>query len=203
MFSGIVEEVARVQSIEMKSKSGARLVIKSDLDHAETGIGDSIAINGVCLTVVAMQDGLLEFDLVHETLRCSSLGQLTAGSHVNLERSLAVGQRVSGHFVFGHVDGVVTLAEKSQQESETTLRWKTPESLMPYIATKGSIAIAGVSLTVGEVGNDFFSVYIIPHTLEKTTLGEISIGQTVNIEVDMLARYVVNAIKVEKEIKNV
>ena len=194
MFSGIVEEACRVQSFAI-AESSKRLIVESTLDHSETELGDSIAINGVCLTVVARDKGLLSFDVAEETLRRTTLGSLSEGSSVNIERSLAVGDRISGHFVFGHVDTTAELVAKESEGVNTILTWKLPKEYMRFEATKGSISISGVSLTVGEVTQDTFRVYVIPHTFEKTNLDSIAIGDSVNIEVDMLARYVVNALE--------
>lgn len=194
MFSGIVEESATVHLYD-GDRQPARLVLRSKLDHAETKLGDSICTGGVCLTVVAKEsdkDGatLLSFDLADETLRKSTHGQLAAGQRVNLERSLSVGSRLHGHFVFGHVDGVIELVSRTPDGACDRLEWKAPSELMKYIAPKGSVSLSGVSLTVGEVSEDSFSVYIVPHTDEVTTLSECQPGDKVNIEIDMLARYV-------------
>ncbi|MCB0333108.1 MAG: riboflavin synthase [Bdellovibrionales bacterium] len=194
MFSGIVEESARVHHFDHE-RQPARLVIESALDHSETKLGDSICIGGVCLTVVQKeQEGntktLLSFDLADETLRKSTHGTLVDGQHVNLERSLSIGSRLHGHFVFGHVDGVIELVSRTPDGACDRLEWRAPTSLMKYIAPKGSASLSGVSLTVGEVTQDTFSVYIVPHTDEVTTLSECQPGDKVNIEIDMLARYV-------------
>lgn len=188
MFSGIVEEKALVA--EISKVDPLRIVVQSSLNHSKTLIGDSISINGVCLTVVDNQSGTLAFDLLEETLRCTCLGQLSPGSFVNLERSLKIGDRVHGHFVFGHVDQVITLKNRSYDGTSHRLLWTLPESLRALVVQKGSVSINGVSLTVGEVSKEDFSVYIIPHTANLTVLGEMVEGQQANLEVDMLARYV-------------
>lgn len=189
MFSGIVEECAEV--IELKEAHPAsRLVIRSGLDHEETCLGDSIAISGVCLTVVENKNGLLSFELASETLRRTTLGELARGSPVNLERSLRVNSRLHGHFVFGHVDSVISLLARERDGECDKLVWELPAPLRGFIAPKGSISISGVSLTVGEVLEDRFSVYIIPHTAHLTTLGTLKAGASANVEIDMLARYV-------------
>ncbi|MCO6431295.1 MAG: riboflavin synthase [Deltaproteobacteria bacterium] len=193
MFTGIIEERAVVTKMEIAA-SGASLQVRSSLGHAETGLGDSIAINGVCLTVVAIDSGLLKFDVSNETLRCSNLGQLSEGSEVNLERSLKAGERISGHFVFGHVDCVVQLRERRAEGDAAVLWWSLPAEFQPYIAEKGSVALNGVSLTVVNVEKERFSVCIIPHTASLTNLQSLQPGDTVNLEVDMLARYAVNAL---------
>lgn len=191
MFSGIVEELADVVSFE-RVGSGAKLTVKSGLNHSETKLGDSICINGVCLTVIDQSEGQLSFELAEETLRRSSLGDLVAGGLVNLERSLQVGDRISGHFVFGHVDGEAELVARVKEGNSERYTWRVSPDLLPFIAEKGSISLSGVSLTVGEVTSEGFSVYIIPHTADVTLLGSMKPGGVVNVEVDMLARYVAN-----------
>jgi riboflavin synthase len=189
MFSGIVEESAQVVSIE-KTREPVRLVIKSGLDHASTKLGDSICISGVCLTVVAKNSGNLSFDLAQETLRRSTLGSLSAGDRVNLERSLQLGDRLHGHFVFGHVDATIELVSRTNDGKCDRLEWKFPKELRSYFASKGSVSISGISLTLGEVTDTTFSVYIIPHTSEVTILSSIKVGGAANLEIDMLSRYV-------------
>ncbi|MBN8548631.1 MAG: riboflavin synthase [Deltaproteobacteria bacterium] len=189
MFSGIVEESAQVVSIE-KTKEPVRLVVKSGLDHAATKLGDSICISGVCLTVVARDGGTLSFDLAQETLRRSTLGSLKNGDRVNLERSLQLGDRLHGHFVFGHVDATAELVSRTNDGKCDRLEWKFPPELRPYFASKGSVSISGVSLTLGEVTDTTFSVYIIPHTSDITILSSIPVGGKANLEIDMLSRYV-------------
>jgi riboflavin synthase len=193
MFSGIVEEKAQVLRVEKKTGS-CRIVVDSRIDHQETKIGDSIAVDGVCLTVVWKDSGELHFDVSQETLRKSTLADLQDGGKVNLERSLVVGGRVHGHFVFGHVDTTARLISRTEEGDSIKMTWSLPQEIRKYIAPKGSVALAGVSLTVGEVDLKVFSVYLIPHTLKATTLSDIKIGQKVNIEVDMLARYVDSAL---------
>jgi riboflavin synthase len=188
MFSGIVEESAQVASFSRGSRN--RLVIKSHLDHSATKIGDSIAIEGVCLTVVGCSDGELEFDLSDETVRRSTLGALYTGTKVNLERSLKLGERVHGHLVFGHVDGIVTLVARRRERNGERFLWRYPVELAHSVVAKASVSIAGVSLTIGEVERDKFSVYVIPHTAAVTTLEHRRPGDMANIELDMLARYV-------------
>ena len=193
MFSGIVEEAGEV--IELKKESSPyRLIIKTSLDITDTNLGDSICVQGVCLTVVAKivapPGGMLSFDVVPETLRRSTLGSLQVGDSVNLERSLKLGARLHGHFVFGHVDGTARLVSKLKEGKDSVkLTFRYPPELRKFLAKKGSIAISGVSLTLGEVGAESFSVYLVPHTLNVTTLSSLQIGGKVNVEIDMLARY--------------
>jgi len=188
MFSGIIEESAVVQQF-IQTTEPFRLTVTSELDHSDTGVGDSICIDGVCLTVVELRDGTLSFDLARETVRRSTLGDLKSGDRVNLERSLKLGGRLHGHFVSGHVDGVITLKSRENDGNCDRLVWDFPSELAPYFATKGSVSISGISLTVGEVSELSFSVYIVPHTADVTTLNRLKPGDRANVEVDMLARY--------------
>lgn len=189
MFSGIIEESARVSDI-LTQGALTRLRIKSELDHSDTKIGDSIAIEGVCLTVVHIDSGLLDFELLEETLRRSTLGTLSAGAAVNLERSIRVGDRIHGHFVFGHVDGTARVLARTADGECERYALSMPPGLSGMIVPKGSVSLAGTSLTVGEVDAESFSVYIIPHTAAVTTLPLRQPGDSVNVEVDMLARYI-------------
>ena len=177
MFTGIVREVGTVASFD-----GARLVVETGTD---AGIGDSVAIAGVCLTVAGRENGTLAFDVVPETLDRTTLGRLTAGARVNVEPSLRAGDPLGGHIVQGHVDGVGSLRERGE------LTWfdAAPE-IVRYCVEKGSIAVDGTSLTVAAVDDDGFAVALIPHTLEATTLGSLEPGDPVNLEVDVLAKYV-------------
>lgn len=189
MFSGIVEEAALVSAFEARSAPAA-LVVESVVVDDSTRVGDSICIDGVCLTVLEHKGRCLRFELAPETLRRSALGSLAAGRRVNLERSLKVDGRVHGHFVFGHVDGVAKLLARTRDGECVRLAFELPSDLSPLVAPKGSISVSGVSLTVGEVKPGEFSVYLLPYTLRQTTLGELQVGEQVNLEVDMLARYV-------------
>lgn len=193
MFSGIVEESAIVRRIEGGSAL-KNIYIESILDHDDTKIGDSICIDGVCLTVTKKEVGVLCFDASSETLRRSTLGSLRPGDKVNLERSLILGGRVHGHLVFGHVDCVVPLIARRQDGESLRLEWRVPIDMRKYLTPKGSVSISGVSLTIGEVAKTSFSIYAIPHTLSVTTLSNIGVGQKANLEVDMLARYVQEAL---------
>ncbi|MGN6798632.1 MAG: riboflavin synthase [Gaiellaceae bacterium] len=178
MFTGLVREVGTVCSMD-----GGRLVVDTTID-AE--LGDSVAVDGVCLTVVATDGGSLAFDAVPETLSRTSLGDLTAGSGVNLEPALRVGDALGGHYVQGHVDGVGTF-----RGVEDGLHWfDAPAEINRYVVEKGSIAVQGTSLTVAGVDDAGFAVALIPHTLEVTTLGRLEPGARVNLEADVLAKYV-------------
>ncbi len=197
MFSGIVEERAVVVSLT-KGKQSGRIAIKSGMDQRETRLGDSIAIDGVCLTVVEANGGELIFDVGSESFRRTSLGSLKPGDKVNLERALKVGERIHGHLVLGHVDGVVALLSRTTEGNTEKYVWELPRALKPFVAEKGSVSLAGVSLTVGEVAGDRFAIYIIPHTAALTNLSSVRPGQQVNMEVDMMARYVHSVISGER-----
>jgi riboflavin synthase len=184
MFTGIVEQMGEVQS------GGTRLAVRTPL-AAELERGDSIAVNGVCLTAVDITRDGFEADVMEETLARSSLGRLCEGDRVNLELALRVGDRLGGHFVQGHVDATGSVDSIEQREHSRVVRVSAPPEILRYVVEKGSIAIDGVSLTVVDVDDEGFSVSLIPETLERTTLGEVSPGDPVNLEVDMLAKYAV------------
>jgi riboflavin synthase len=189
MFTGIVEEAGTVVTLQ-RGAASARITVQAPLVSQNTKLGDSIAINGVCLTVVEAASRRLSFEAVPETMRLTSLGRLKPGDRVNLERALAVGQRLGGHFVQGHVDGTGTLAAVTESDNARILRIEAPPDLMRYLAAKGSIALDGISLTVVDVLPASFTVWIIPHTFANTTLGDRRVGDALNIEVDMLAKYI-------------
>jgi riboflavin synthase len=184
MFTGIVEERGRVRSV------GGPLEVEATTVAADSSIGDSIAVNGVCLTVTNRDDGRLTFDLAEETLERSTLGTLAEGDPVNLERPVTLLSRLGGHLVQGHVDGVGIVEEIRKAEGGETMRISIAPSLLSYVVEKGSIAVDGVSLTVASTENGTFSVALVPHTLAATTLGSVSVGDRVNLEVDILAKYV-------------
>ena len=189
MFSGIVELLGTVIQL-ISDPPGVRLVVDAGQIGEGTKIGDSIAINGCCLTVVDVQGSRLGFDAGAETLSRTNLGRLAPGSRVNLERSLQVGDRLGGHFVTGHIDGVGHLQQRIDDENWSTFWFQVPERLVKQMASKGSIAVDGVSLTLVDVEPDRFSVALIPHTLDVTTLGPLTNGDPVNLETDVLAKYV-------------
>lgn len=189
MFTGLVETMGRIDSI-LDQPPGKRLSIESGVVAEDAKIGDSICINGCCLTVVEMDGSRLDFEAGEETLTRTNLGELVVHSEVNLERSLAVGQRLGGHYVSGHVDAVGTLAERRDDPPWSHLRFEIPQRLASQVAAKGSIAVDGISLTVVDAGEDWFTVALIPHTLDVTTLGKRTPGDRVNIETDILAKYV-------------
>jgi len=190
MFTGLVEELGSVVAVT-PAEGGARIRIEAGhvLDGAE--LGDSIAVNGPCLTVVALGDGWWEADAVIETLERTTLGALTAGDPVNLERPRRVGDRLDGHIVQGHVDGVGTVAAvEPQPDGSTRFTVDAAPDLLRYIVEKGSITVDGISLTVTRANDASFAVVLVPHTLDVTTLGSALPGTPVNLEVDVLAKYV-------------
>jgi riboflavin synthase len=189
MFTGLVETVGTVAEIRPEPPGVLLAIATGPLTHA-AAIGDSVCLNGCCLTVVAVSGSRLEFQAGAETLSRTNLGRLLPGDAVNIERSLAVGDRMGGHFVTGHIDGQGMLAERTDEGDWSTCWFRAAESLLRQVAEKGSIAVDGVSLTVVDVRDDRFSVAIIPHTLAKTTLGRLAIGASVNLETDILAKYV-------------
>lgn len=189
MFTGIVEELGTVSAVKSLGDS-TRLSIKADRVLSDVHPGDSIAVNGVCLTVVDPARAEFCADVMQETLDRSSLGQLTAGAPVNLERAMRADGRFGGHIVQGHVDGVATISEISPSENWTVMTFNASPELCHYLVTKGSITLDGVSLTLVRVTENSFSVSLIPTTLRETTLGGKSPGEIVNVEVDVLAKYV-------------
>ena len=189
MFTGLVEATGRVATIEAKG-GDVRLRIASDtLGFGDVQLGDSIAVNGVCLTVVAFDAQGFDADVSTETLSRTTLGAWSAGRLVNLEKSLRFGDRVGGHLVSGHVDGVGRVLSIEADARATRWRFAMPRALSRFVAEKGSIAIDGVSLTVNAVGDGHFDVALIPHTQTVTAFAETAVGSTVNLEVDLLARY--------------
>ena len=190
MFTGIIAAVGQLKSLESRGGDIRLHIDPAKLDLTDVKLGDSIAVNGVCLTVVEMASRSLQFDVSQETLQRTSLGQLKKGSEANLEKALAVGDRLGGHMVSGHVDGLGEVISKTASARSWQYKIKAPAELERYIAEKGSITIDGVSLTVNGVFDGGFDINIIPHTLEETIIKHYQTGTKVNLEVDMLARYV-------------
>jgi riboflavin synthase len=188
MFTGIIEKTARVIAVTPGPRF-VRLVLASD--YADVVHGESIAINGVCLTVAELTAGELHFDVITETLAKTNLGMLKTGDHVHVERSLRVGDRISGHFVQGHVDGPAKLVEQTNNASEVRLRLRVAPDLAPFIAPKGSVTIDGVSLTVAALDGDTFEVALIPTTVQLTHLLDRPIGWPFNFEADIIGKSVV------------
>jgi riboflavin synthase len=187
VFTGLVEEKGTLLSRTPRGP-GARVRIACTL--APLALGDSVSVDGVCLTVDALADGAFEADCSQETLARTTLGSVSLGGAVNLERAMALGARMGGHIVSGHVDGTGSVAERRPLGEALVVTFTMPRELACYVAEKGSICVNGVSLTVNSAGADRFSVALIPHTLHKTTLDGIAVGARVNLEVDLLARYV-------------
>ncbi len=189
MFSGIVEALGTVAEL-CSEPPGCRLIIREEKIAAETSVADSICVNGCCLTVVETDDETMHFEAGPETLSRTNLGELVPGSPVNLERALAVGDRLGGHFVSGHIDGVGSLLARHDEGEWSTFWFKVASQLSAQMAPKGSIAVDGVSLTIVDSEPERFSVALIPYTLAVTTLGTLRIGGRVNLETDILAKYV-------------
>jgi riboflavin synthase len=185
MFTGIIEELGSV--IE---RAGGRLRVECRTVTVDSPVGASIAVNGVCLTVVERAQGCVAFDLSSETLKRSALGNLAAGDPVNLERAVTFATRLGGHLVQGHVDGVGEVASIDPRDGGTRMTFRVPGDLSRYVVEKGSVAVDGVSLTAVSVDGDGFDVALVPHTLRATTLGTVSVGDAVNLEVDVMAKYV-------------
>lgn len=194
MFTGIVEELGQVVAIEHGTDS-AVLRIRGPVVSSDATHGGSISVNGVCLTVVHSQQETLSFDVMAETLSRSSLGALEAGHPVNLERAMATTDRFGGHIVQGHVDGTAELLQRTPGDRWEVVRLSLPAGVARYVVEKGSITVDGVSLTVSALGADFFEVSLIPTTLALTTLGHNQVGDVVNLEVDVIAKYVERLLK--------
>ena len=189
MFTGIIEAVG-VLDAATRHADGMRIRVNAGtLEFGDVGIGDSIAVNGVCLTVVTKTNRAFEADLSAETLARTTFGQRRTGDRVNLERALTLAKPLGGHLVSGHVDGVAHVQASENEGQSRVVTFRVPQALSRYIAAKGSVCIDGVSLTVNVVEEDRFNVSLIPHTLEMTTLNTLVAGTAVNIEVDLLARY--------------
>ncbi|MET8130896.1 MULTISPECIES: riboflavin synthase [unclassified Streptomyces] len=189
MFTGIVEELGEVTAVEMLDDA-SRFRLRGPVVTQGAQHGDSIAVNGVCLTVVEHEGDEFTADVMAETLNRSSLGALTVGSRVNLERPMAVGERLGGHIVQGHVDGTGAVIERKPSDNWEIVKISLPADLSRYVVEKGSITVDGISLTVVDAGPDYFTVSLIPTTLDLTTLGRKQPGDPVNLEVDVIAKYV-------------
>lgn len=189
MFTGIIAAIGKIETIQPQGGDLRLQVATQKLDLADVALGDSIAVNGVCLTVVEINAAKLSFDVSRESLERTSLGSVQTGSAVNLEKALAVGDRLGGHFVSGHVDGLGKVLSLQESARSVTCRIEVPVGLERYIAEKGSICIDGVSLTVNNVGDNWFEVNIIPHTMQETIISHYQAATKVNLEVDLIARY--------------
>jgi riboflavin synthase len=199
VFTGIVEELGEVVALDLRDDS-AQLAVRGPVVTGDARRGDSIAVNGVCLTVVTVDDDIFTVDVMRETLERSSLGALAIGSAVNLERAARVGGRLGGHIVQGHVDGTGVVLDRSPSEHWELVRISLPAGTGAYLVHKGSITVDGVSLTIVEVDDESFTVSLIPTTLALTTLGLKGVGEPVNLEVDVIAKYVEKLLKASKEI---
>ncbi|MFZ5807497.1 MAG: riboflavin synthase [Verrucomicrobiota bacterium] len=189
MFTGIIEEAGRVVEL-VKHGEGWRLVVEAQKIHEGLSVGDSVANNGCCLTVVMSKKRFLGFDLLEETLRKTNFKKLEAGSLVNLERSLAANGRFGGHFVSGHIDGVGIITRWEREGADWALEIELEEEMERYVVPKGCIAVDGISLTVGKIEGKRVTIWIIPHTYELTALKDRHVGDEVNLEFDLLAKYV-------------
>ena len=189
MFTGIVEEMGIVEAVEV-SDAGGRLTVAAPNVTADLRVDESVATNGVCLTVVAVGDGQFQADLAPETLSRSNLGQLKRGYRVCLERSVTLATRLGGHLVQGHIDGTAVIASVQPQGIQKSIRFRAGSEILRYVVPKGFVALDGVSLTVVDVAEDTFSIALIPHSAALTTLGFKGAGEVVNVEVDLIAKYV-------------
>ncbi|MDP4145995.1 MAG: riboflavin synthase [Bacillota bacterium] len=201
MFTGLVEEIGQIKGMH-KASNSMRLTISASNILKSVKLGDSIAVNGVCLTVTSFSSSEFTVDVMPETIRMSSLKELGVGSKVNLERAMALGDRFGGHIVSGHIDGTGTIEKIQEEEIAIWFTIKLPKELSRYIIHKGSIAVDGISLTCAEVGEDYFKVSIIPHTKDKTILSSKKAGDTVNLECDVIGKYVEKLFRKEEKKSN-
>lgn len=189
MFTGIIQSVGSIQALKPQEGDQRLTVATGKLDMGDVALGDSIAVNGVCLTVIEFDQQSFQADVSNETLDCTTLGDLAAGSAVNLEKALLPTTRLGGHLVSGHVDGVGMIIDRQPDARSIRLTIRVPEDISRYIAAKGSICVEGISLTVNRIEGRHFSLNIVPHTLEETNLRDAEVGRRVNLEVDIIARY--------------
>jgi riboflavin synthase len=198
MFTGIVEELGSVKSLR-RGAGGASLTVAASVALEGAKQGDSICVNGVCLTVVSLGRGEFSADVAGETLRVSNLGELKPGGRVNLERALRLSDRIGGHLVSGHVDAIGRIREERAEGNGRRIFIDAPENALKYVIRKGSIAVDGISLTVADADRTGFSIVLIPHSAEHTTLGVKSAGDSVNLETDMIGKYVERLLTAGKE----
>ena len=194
MFTGIIEDIGRVRAIR-RAASGARVAIETVIDLAEVAIGDSIAVNGACLTAVTLSGGAFEADVSAETLARTTLADARPGQRVNLELALRLGGRLGGHLVQGHVDGVGRMVAREPSGAGWLLGFELPEALLDQVIEKGSVAIDGVSLTIATLRDPRITVAVVPHTADATTLGDLRPGARVNVETDLVGKYVRRALQ--------
>ena len=190
MFTGIIQALGSIKEIRSSNEEAVFVLNSNSLDLSVISIGDSIAVNGVCLTVPQLDENCFSADVSKETLNCTTFSQLKQGQNVNLEKSLRLDQGIGGHVVSGHVDGVGKVTSIAIEGESTCMRIKVDDNLIKYIAKKGSICINGVSLTVNEIDGNVFGVNIVPHTFSVTTLDELKVNSQVNIEIDIIARHI-------------
>jgi len=190
MFTGIIQAQGNIKEIRASNKGAVFVLNSNSLDLSDISIGDSIAVNGVCLTVTQLDKNYFSSDVSQETLNCTTFSQLKKGQNINLEKSLRLNQGVDGHIVSGHVDGVGKITLIAIEGDSTRMKIKVDDNLIKYIAKKGSICINGVSLTVNEIDGNVFDVNIVPHTFSVTTLDELKVNSQVNIEIDIIARHI-------------
>ena len=198
MFTGIIEEIGTIQAVKKGIKS-AVLTVKAEKITKDMHIGDSISVNGVCLTVISFQNKQFNADIMPETLNRSSLGNLKPGSHVNLERAMPADGRFGGHIVTGHIDGTGIIHEIKRDDNAVWYTISAEDKIMRYIIEKGSVAIDGISLTVAQMKKDSFKVSIIPHTIQKTILEEKKTGDILNLENDCVGKYIEHLLGLEKK----
>ena len=195
MFTGIIQAKGNIKEIRISNKGAVFVLNSNSLELSDISIGDSIAVNGVCLTITQLDKNSFSANVSQETLNCTTFSQLRKGQNINLEKSLRLDQGIDGHLVSGHVDGVGEVVSLQKEGESTRLKIKVKNDLSKYIAKKGSICINGVSLTVNSVEADIFDVNIVPHTLSVTTLGELIENSRVNIEIDIIARHIEQLIR--------
>jgi riboflavin synthase len=189
MFTGIIQALGSIKTKVTYDKGAVFSFTATDFDFSSIAIGDSIAVNGVCLTAIEVGSDFFKADVSQETLDCSIFSQLEQGDRVNLEKALRLNQGIDGHLVSGHVDGIASVSEQFSEGESTRFKINAPDNLVKYIARKGSVCINGVSLTVNSIVDNTFDLNIVPHTLSVTTLGELKTGDQVNLEVDIIARH--------------
>ena len=201
MFTGLIQSIGKVHSLKRQGDS-AKLQISSSLVNEDLQLGESIAVNGACLTVIAWNNSSFTVDVSPETLNCTTLGQFRANSPVNLERAMRLSDRLGGHLVSGHIDCVATVRRRHQDQNAIRFDFAVPQEALRYLVEKGSVAVDGISLTVNQVEKDMFSVAVIPHSLEMTTLKDCREGSQVNIETDLIGRYVERLLQSQNDLQN-
>ena len=194
MFTGIITGTGKIQKIDNTTKNRSAIKLKVDLSKNSKGlkIGQSVALNGVCLSVTNISKNICSFEMIDETMKKTDLGNLKVGNLINIERSLKVGERLEGHFVLGHIDGVAVITKMEQKPKEVKIWFRIPKKLVKYVVQKGSIALDGISLTVVDVKKDLASVCLIPHTIQITNFKTKNVGDKLNIETDVLGKYILN-----------